>query len=210
MLPDRPSIDATGAGLEGRMVQINYRAEVIPEKCTGCVDCVFVCPTLAIKMENRKAVVDESKCVACQNCIGICGDDAIVKLERPEPVEREVDYTSVDQDRILEICRRARIHPMQWLCLCTSTRAREGAAAIIQGAKTAEDMALLTGTRSGCTVYCAMMSMRLLKAAGINLPPSHKWHLFDTTQSIWDVPKDVVEKYSDYFLEEDKEVFRKF
>ncbi len=72
-------------------------------------------------------------------------------------------------------------------------------------------MALATGTRSGCTVYCAMMSMRLLKAAGVNLPPAFKWHLFDTTQSLWDVPKDVLEKYSDdYFLEADKDVFKKF
>ncbi|GIK79743.1 MAG: 4Fe-4S binding protein [Pseudorhodoplanes sp.] len=192
------------------MVQINYRAEVIPEKCTGCVDCVFVCPTLAIKMEARKAVIDESKCVACQNCIGICGDDAIVKLERAEPMERHVDYQSVDQERVLEICKRANIHPMQWLCLCTATRAREGAAAILNGATTPEDMALATGTRSGCTVYCAMMSMRLLKAAGVNLPPAFKWHLFDTTQTLWDVPQDVIDKYSDYFLVEDKDVFRKF
>jgi len=193
------------------MVSINYRAEVIPDNCTGCVDCVFVCPTLAIKMENRIAVIDETKCVACQNCIGVCDDDAIIKVERAEPVERSVDYKSVDQDRIHEICKRANIHPAQWLCLCTSTRAREGVAAILKGATTPEEMALATGTRSGCTVYCAMMSMRLLKAAGVNLPPAFKWHLFDTTQSLWDVPKDVLEKYSDdYFLEADKDVFKKF
>lgn len=192
------------------MVAIAYRAEVIPEHCTGCVDCVFVCPTLAITMANRKAVIDGDKCVACQNCIGICRDDAIVKRELAEPVEREVDYKAVDQDRILEICRRAHIHPMQWLCLCTATRAREGAAAILQGATTPEDMALMTGTRSGCTVYCAMMSMRLLKAAGVSLPETYKWHLFDTTQSLWEVPPEVIEKYSDYFLVEDKDVFRKF
>lgn len=192
------------------MVTINYRAEVIPEACTGCVDCVFVCPTLAITMESRKAVIDETKCVSCQNCIGVCDDDAIVKVERAEPVERSVDYKSVDQEQIYQICKRANIHPMQWLCLCTATRAREGAAAILKGARTPEDMALATGTRSGCAVYCAMMSMRLLKAAGVNLPPAFKWHLFDTTQSLWDVPQDVIEKYSDYFLEEDKDVFRKF
>ena len=124
------------------MVQINYRAEVIPDNCTGCVDCVFVCPTLAIKMENRIAVIDETKCVACQNCIGVCDDDAIIKVERAEPVERSVDYKSVDQDRIHEICKRANIHPAQWLCLCTSTRAREGVAAILKGATTPEEMAL--------------------------------------------------------------------
>jgi bacterioferritin-associated ferredoxin/ferredoxin len=161
-------------------------------------------------MVDRKAVIDETKCVACQNCHGVCDDDAIIKVERAEPVERSVDYKSVDQDKIHEICKRANIHPAQWLCLCTATRAREGVAAILNGATTPEEMALATGTRSGCTVYCAMMSMRLLKAAGVNLPPGFKWHLFDTTQSLWDVPKDVIEKYSDYFLEEDKDVFRKF
>ncbi len=99
---------------------------------------------------------------------------------------------------------------MQWLCLCTATRAREGAAAIILGAKTPEDMALMTGIRSGCTVYCAMMSLRLLKGAGIGFVQQPKWRLYDTTQSLWDIPEDVVKTYEGYFLEEDKDVFRKF
>lgn len=192
------------------MVTIRTNAEVVPEECTGCKKCVYVCPTSAIVMEANKAVIDESRCLSCPNCIGICGDDAIVRKERAEPLVLGVDYTAVDQDGIDAICRKANIHPRQWLCLCTATRARDGAAAIIMGAHTLEDMALMTGTRSGCTVYCAMMSMRLLKAAGYKVNEPQKWQWYDTTQSLWDVPEEVVEKYGGYFLAEDKDVFRKF
>lgn len=192
------------------MVTIHYNAEVIPEACTGCKKCVWVCPTDAIVMQDNIAIINKDRCVSCQNCIGICPDDAIFKEKRGEPLHLGVDYTTVDQDRILEICRKANVHPMQWLCLCTSTRAREGAAAIIKGAKTPEDISLMTGVRSGCTVYCSMMSMRLLEGAGIALVKPPKWRWYPTTQTIWNIPADVVEKYGGYFLEEDKDVFRKF
>lgn len=192
------------------MVTIKSYADVIPEACTGCKKCVYVCPTNAIEMVERIAIIEEGRCVSCQNCIGVCGDDAIFKQGRKTPLELGVDYTAVDQDRILEICRNANIHPMQWLCLCTATRAREGAAAILMGAKTPEDLALMTGVRSGCTVYCAMMSIRLLKGAGIEFVPQPKWHLYDTTQTLWDLPQEVIEQYEGYYLEEDKDVFRKF
>ena len=192
------------------MVTIPFHAEVIPENCTGCKKCVWVCPTEAIVMESNIAVIAEDKCVSCQNCIGICPDEAIFKKERTEPVVLGVDYNSVDQDEIHRLCKEANIHPMQWLCLCTATSAREGAAAIINGAKTPEDMALLTGTRSGCTVYCAMMSMRLLEAAGHEVKKPSKWQLYPTTQTLWDVPQEVIDEYAGYFLEEDKDVFRKF
>ncbi len=192
------------------MVTIQSYAEVIPEACTGCKLCVYVCPTSAIEMSENLAIIEESKCVSCPNCIGICGEDAIFKKSRETPLVLGVDYSTVDQEKITEICRNSNIHPMQWLCLCTATRAREGAAAIILGAKTPEDMALMTGIRSGCTVYCAMMSLRLLKGAGIGFVQQPKWRLYDTTQSLWDIPEDVVKTYEGYFLEEDKDVFRKF
>lgn len=192
------------------MIKLPYRAEVIPENCTGCKKCVWVCPTEAITMENNIAVIAEDRCVSCQNCMGICPDDAIYKVERAKPKQAGVDYSEVDQEEIHRLCKAANIHPMQWLCLCTATRAREGAAAILKGATTPEEVALATGTRSGCAVYCAMITMRLLKAAGHEVRKPSKWQLYPITQTLWDVPQEVIDKYSGYFLEEDKEVFRKF
>lgn len=192
------------------MVTLNYRAEVIPENCTGCKKCVWVCPTEAIVMEDNIAVIAEDLCVSCQNCHGICPDDAIYKTERSQPKELGVDHRDVPEAEIHALCRKANMHPKQWLCLCTATRVQEGAATVLKGAKTPEEIALQTGVRSGCSVYCAMMSMRLLEAAGIEVEKPKKWQLYPTTQSLWDVPKEVVDKYAGYFLEEDKDVFRKF
>ena len=165
---------------------------------------------MAITMtEEKKAVVDETKCVACQNCTGMCNDHAITKVPRSVPMTLGVDYKSVDQDRIMEICRKANINPAQWLCMCTATRSRDGAAAIIKGAKTPEEIAQMTGIRAGCAAYCTHMSLRLLKAAGIEVQQEgYRW--YDTTQTIWELKPEFVAKYPGYFLVEDKETFRKF
>jgi len=193
------------------MVTIRFHAQVDHEKCTGCRTCFSVCPTMAITMleDPIKAVVDETKCVACQNCTGMCNDHAIAKVPRSEPLVLGVDYKSVDQDRIMEICRKANINPAQWWCMCTGTRSREGAAAIIKGAKTPEEMARMTGTAAGCAAYCRVMSLRLLKAAGIEVEPEgYRW--YDTTHTIWELKPEFVAKYPGYFLEEDKDTFRKY
>ena len=121
-----------------------------------------------------------------------------------------VDPTEVDQKELRELCLKARLHPHQWGCMCNATRVREVAAAVLKGAKTMEEIALMTGIRSGCTAYCVQHMLRLLKAHGVKLkePKSPRW--YDATQTLWELPKDVQEKYPGHFFEEDKKVFRKF
>lgn len=194
------------------MVEIKYRAFVDEETCVSCPKCENVCPTAAIALpaKRAKAVVVEDKCVGCPNCVGVCPVDAIALVPRATPMRLGTDPNDVDQEQLLELCRKAHLHPHQWLCLCTATRVREGAAAILKGAHTLEDVALATGTRSGCTIYCMQPTLRLLKAYGVEVkpPPGYRW--YDTTQTNWDVPDEVVKKYPDYFIEEDLDVFRKF
>lgn len=194
------------------MVEIRFRAHVDEEKCVSCPMCANVCPTAAIPLPARgeKAHVLEERCVGCPNCSGVCPVDAITMKERDRPLVLGVDTSRVDEASILELCRRAHLHPQQWLCLCTATRVQEGAAAILLGARTPEEVALQTGTRSGCTVYCLQPTLRLLKAHGVEVkqPEGYRW--YDTSQTCWDVPKDVIERYPGHFLEEDLAVFRKF
>ena len=52
-------------------------AKVDPEKCEGCGDCVDVCPTEAITLEDGKAVVNEEECADCGACEPVCPTEAI-------------------------------------------------------------------------------------------------------------------------------------
>ena len=48
-----------------------------PEKCTGCKECVEVCPTQAISIENDKAVINKDICEECGECAHTCPEKAI-------------------------------------------------------------------------------------------------------------------------------------
>ena len=52
------------------------------EKCTGCEDCVEVCPPQAIEMEDGKAVIDERLCEECGECVPECPEKAITETGR--------------------------------------------------------------------------------------------------------------------------------
>jgi len=193
------------------MVEIRLLARVNKKTCIRCGACENVCPTEAIVVPGKKAKakVTAGKCIACPNCSGVCPVDAIKMVPRSKPLKLGVDPKDVDEAKLIELCVKARLHPHQWLCLCTATRVREGAAAVLMGAKSPEEISLMTGARSGCTVYCLQPMLRLLKAHGVEVvqPKGYRW--YDTTQTLWDVSEELIRKYPGHFLEEDKKVFRK-
>ena len=48
------------------------------EKCTGCGDCVDICPTQVIELAGDKAVpVRNEDCIDCLSCIDSCPEGAI-------------------------------------------------------------------------------------------------------------------------------------
>jgi len=192
------------------MRNVKFLARVDEEKCKGCGECVITCPTEAIKLVKKIARVNDKKCLACPNCSDICPEGAIELVRRAVAMTLYVDPSSVDQTELRELCIKAHLHPHQWGCICNGTRVREVAAAVLKGAETLEDIALMTGIRSGCTAYCVQHMLRLLKAHGVEVeePKSHKW--YNSTQTLWELPEKVQEKYPGYFFEEDKKVFRKF
>ena len=47
------------------------------EKCTGCGECVDVCPVEAITLESEKAIIDDENCADCAACVAECPAEAI-------------------------------------------------------------------------------------------------------------------------------------
>ncbi len=59
-----------------------YMVSVNADKCTGCGECVSVCPVdyLAVNDDGIcEAVGDE--CEGCESCVAVCPEDAITVQE---------------------------------------------------------------------------------------------------------------------------------
>ncbi len=189
---------------------IKFFAQVDDQKCSACGTCQTLCPTKAIKVVKKRAVVDTEKCLACPNCTDSCPEGAVELIRRQVPKKIFVDPSEVDQEALDALCRKAKLHPHQWGCMCNGTRVREVAAAVLKGAETLEEIALMTGIRSGCSTYCVQHMLRLLKAHGVEAeePKGARW--YDSTQTIWELPKEIQDRHPGHFFEEDKNAFRKF
>ncbi len=52
------------------------------EKCTGCEECVDICPVEVFEMENEKSVpVNVEECMGCESCVESCEAEAITVEE---------------------------------------------------------------------------------------------------------------------------------
>ena len=52
-------------------------AVVDKEKCTGCENCIEICPVDAISIKDKKASINEEECIECGNCVDECPNEAI-------------------------------------------------------------------------------------------------------------------------------------
>ena len=57
--------------------------------CTGCTTCIKHCPTEAIRIKNKRAVIDPDRCIDCGACIRYC----------PQKAKRAVSSKLSDMDR---------------------------------------------------------------------------------------------------------------
>lgn len=194
------------------MKRVTLMAKVDPEICVGCKICEKVCPVYAISVTERKAHVDTDKCRGCANCADRCPRYAVKMVERDDPFDVGVDVSKFDYSKIRELCEKAHLNPEQVLCYCVGTRAEEAAAALLSGATTPEEVSLMTGMRTGCTIECIQPLLRLVKAAGNELHPNpngYQW--YGTTVTAWDIPEEVKEKYNSrgFYFDEDRELLDK-
>jgi iron only hydrogenase large subunit-like protein len=49
-------------------------------KCIGCVACMKVCPTKAIRVRQKKAIISYDRCIDCGGCLRVCPHSAIMPL----------------------------------------------------------------------------------------------------------------------------------
>lgn len=87
----RPSLAAAGlfrhwlpsflyAYVSGQLV---LTPEVLPAKCTACLDCIDICPAKTISLVSDKAWVDENRCIHCLCCHEVCLHRSIRLKQRP-------------------------------------------------------------------------------------------------------------------------------
>jgi energy-converting hydrogenase A subunit P len=92
-----------------------YRVDT--EKCIGCGKCTIHCPTKAITMENRKAVIDPGKCISCGVCEKVCPIKVIYPVYGQfDSAGSELDITSfpvLDSAQCVSCGECARVCPVK-------------------------------------------------------------------------------------------------
>jgi Fe-S-cluster-containing hydrogenase component 2 len=177
------------------------------QKCNACTICAKICPVEAIRMEKRGqkrlAVVNEQACLDCKLCFARCPVYAIRMAERPTPIQIGTVVSGASEKAIAKICEAAHTYPDQVICYCHRVQAKEIAAAILQGARTPEDVSRATGARTGCGTLCITGIIRLLQAADIELTKAPGYQWYGTKISIWDISPEIRQRYPEYYLAED-------
>ncbi len=63
------------------MVDAHYHSVRFDDSaCNGCMSCMRVCPTQAIRIRQARAVMLEDRCIDCGECIKACTRGAVVSL----------------------------------------------------------------------------------------------------------------------------------
>ena len=77
-LPKGYSVPAAPKPLSLSQTHQIYMSAVITESlCTGCGLCEKVCPSKAVRLQNKKAAVAENRCISCGHCGAVCSCGAV-------------------------------------------------------------------------------------------------------------------------------------
>ena len=59
-----------------------YEVKIDSEKCTGCGECIDICPSEVLELQDEKSVpVNAEECVGCESCMEVCEQEAITVTE---------------------------------------------------------------------------------------------------------------------------------
>ncbi len=78
------------------------------DKCTGCGDCLEVCPEEgAIVLQEDKAVINQDICTGCADCLTACPEGAIYEVEAAPMVAEQTQPAQVTRQSALSRARPA-------------------------------------------------------------------------------------------------------
>ena len=61
---------------------MSFNPVVDQEKCTGCEECVDICPVDVYEMvDGKSSPVNAEECVGCDSCVEVCPEGAITVEE---------------------------------------------------------------------------------------------------------------------------------
>ena len=84
------------ASIAGKMEQHSNAIPLFTEEnCTGCRQCVRICPSGALSMNGKKAALDKEKCIGCGQCVAACNYEALAPdwgRHQEEFIERVGEY----------------------------------------------------------------------------------------------------------------------
>ena len=88
-----------------------FLRETDPETCSGCEECVRICPVDAVTMVDGVAQVDLDWCIGCGVCQPRCPADAIHLVEKATPPRQTENFrqlhTKVAEERTAALARRS-------------------------------------------------------------------------------------------------------
>lgn len=83
-------------------VQYNFYAEIEPETCTACGECMEICQMDALVSVNNHTEVLRSHCIGCGNCVNVCAHEAITLVKKEKQAVPPADSGKMYQKMILE------------------------------------------------------------------------------------------------------------